>query len=188
MLAVVLAAVLFLIFNPEPGNQTTATESSSSGNAVADNVSRFYSEFRASSRDPIKEKFGDFVVPLDKDDTPIDELLSKSSKTTNKDVDWQGDFKQRAFPQGSTLMNESMSYFEQEGLRLVWHLDQDFIVKNRFISENTLVGMLEEVAQAIDANFLLDVQIYYCEAQATMVITDKLESYLIDNCRIYQEY
>jgi hypothetical protein len=55
-----------------------------------------------------------------------------------------------------------MKYAQQEGVKLIWDLNQDFIIRHRFLSENSLLGALDEVASAIDANFIPKVNVYFC--------------------------
>ena len=187
MLAVIIAAVAFLVLNP----QTNGLESSSASNSekpksMAENVSRFYSEFRASSRDPIKEKYGDYVLPLDEDNRPIEDMLDELSQTNFPDEqNWRGNFKQRAFAQGSTLMSEAQRHISAGGLNLIWALNQDFVIRHRFVTENTLAGMLSEVAGAIDANFVSKVNVYYCENKRTLIISDRNNEYLQNECILF---
>ena len=186
MTAVIAAAVLFLIFNPEPGKGASVSANSDKPKSMAENVSRFYSEFRASSRDPIEEKYGEFVVLLEKEDRSIEELVADVDSVSFAEMsNWQGEFKQRAFSKGSTIMAEAEKHVGNGGLTLVWALNQDFVIRHRFVSENTLAGMLSEVASAIDANFIHTVQVFYCEKKRAMIITDTTDEYLEKSCKMF---
>jgi phage-related protein len=76
-----------------------------------------------------------------------------------------------------------MKYAEQEGMQLIWDLNQDFIIRHRFLSENSLVATLDEIAGAIDANFIPQVNVYFCNKKRTIVIAENAGTYVIDNCK-----
>ncbi|MGB3726091.1 MAG: TcpQ domain-containing protein [Glaciecola sp.] len=182
MLAVIAAAIAFLIFIPEPGKNPNS-EDASEKPSVAANVTRFYEAFKQVSRDPIKERYGDYVVLLDNQDTDVAERV-KGATNRNYAVsdNWQGEFKERAFAKQSTLMTEANSFVLKEGYNFVWDLNQDFIIRERFISSNTLVGMLEEIAGAVDANFDHPIVVYFCHRKRTLVLTARASAYLKKNC------
>lgn len=191
MIAVILACVAFLIFVPDPTD--TSGEISEDDNSVAANVTRFYQEFKQVSKDPIKERYGDFVILLDNQDEDLTNTIKGTSSSNHPPVDnWQGEYKQRAFGKDSTLMEGAKAYAEKEGYTLIWDLNQDFIVRQRFISSNTLVGMLEEISGAVDANFDHPILIYFCFKKRALVITEKSSEYLEQNCEksagSYQQY
>jgi len=186
MLLVVLAAIAFILFMPE---NTTLDEQ---GNpvekpSIQSNMAKFYEEFSLVSNDRIKEKFGDFVIPLETPDKPLSEQLlsiQQAPNQANDNFNWQGSYKFRAFAQDSTLMGNASKYASAEGIKLIWNLNQDFIVRHRFSSENTISGMLDEIAGAIDSNFVNTVKVYYCNKQRTMVISDRDDQVLQKNCRV----
>ncbi|MFC3120853.1 TcpQ domain-containing protein [Agaribacter flavus] len=188
MLAVIAGAVAFLIFKPEENTASSDTSvSKPKSNSLQESVSRFYSEFRLSSRDPIKEKYGDYVVPIEKSSAPIEAQIQAVTKVNFPPLDnWEGDYKQRAFGEGSTLKAEAEQHAINNGMTLIWDLDQDFVIKKRFVSENSVAGMLYEIAGAIDANFPADLKVYFCGKKRTLVITDNVTEYLQVNCQVYE--
>jgi len=184
MFAVIAGAIAFLLYVPEPGsvssqNQDDAGQSSS----VAASVSRFYAEFRMSSRDPIKERYGDYVIVLDESGRSIGQRINRITDKSYPPVDeWQGEFKERPFSAGSTLRTEASKFVSQAGYTLVWDLNQDFIVRNRYIADGTVVEMLEEIAGAVDANFDQPIAVYFCFKKRAMVISDKQHKYFDNQC------
>jgi hypothetical protein len=184
-IVVLLVAILFLVYRPnsivliiESDGQVNENK-----NNISDNLARFYEEFRLSPSDPITEEFGDFVVALKTPEkSQTQQLVSITSVDNPPKQDWEGNYMLRSFAQGTTIKTEAMKYAEQEGVRLIWDLNQDFIILQRFLSENSLVGTLDEIAGAIDANFVPEVNVYFCHKKMTIVIAEKAGTYVEENC------
>ena len=185
--AVVLAAAIFVLrYNPENPDQSiqSSGQGSQSRENISDNLSSFYQEFRSTSKDPIREQYGDYVLPLEAPEGDQSErLVAITSVEQPPSADWEGEFKFRSFAQGTTIRIEALKYAEQEGVNLIWDLDQDFIIRHRFLTENSLVGSLDEVAGAIDANFVPEVNVYFCSKKNTIVIAEKAGPYVLENCK-----
>jgi hypothetical protein len=184
--AVVIAAAIFVLrYNPETSDQSIQTSGQDSEDraSIAENVTSFYQEFRMSSRDPIKEQYGDFVLPLEMpEETQTEQLVAITSVERPPEASWEGEFKFRSFAKDTTIRVEAMKYAEQEGMQLIWDLNQDFIIRQRFLTESTLLGSLQEISGAIDANFIPKVDIYFCNKKRAIVITDEAGSYVLENC------
>jgi hypothetical protein len=185
-----VAAGLVIIFMPEP-------ELDENGNpiekrSIATNMAKFYEEFAAVSDTRINEKFGERVILLDLPDTPLGKQIT-SIRRVPRDSDndepfnWRGSYQTRAFGEGSTLKEIATEYVKTEGMDLIWHLNQDFIVSSRFFSENTVSGMMNELAGAIDVNFPGQVKVYFCEEQLVMVITDQDAPVLSSSCMLVRK-
>jgi hypothetical protein len=182
---VLLATILFLVYRPDSMDLPILSdgEVSEQKDNISDNLARFYEEFRLSSSDPIKDEFGDFVVALKTPKkTQTQQLVAIRSVDNPPEQDWEGNYKVRSFAQGTTIKTEAMKYAEQEGVQLIWDLSQDFIIRQRFLSEDSLVGTLDEIAGAIDANFIPEVKVYFCHKKKTIVIADKAGTYVVENC------
>jgi hypothetical protein len=187
---IMVAAGLVIIFMPEP-------ELDENGNpiekrSIATNMAKFYEEFAAVSDTRINEKFGERVILLDLPDTPLGKQIT-SIRRVPRDSDndepfnWRGSYQTRAFGEGSTLKEIATEYVKTEGMDLIWHLNQDFIVSSRFFSENTVSGMMNELAGAIDVNFPGQVKVYFCEEQLVMVITDQDAPVLSSSCMLVRK-
>lgn len=184
MLVVIVSAIAFLIFKPDTLENSSASTKNFKNTSVADSVSNFYAEFRQTSRDPIKERYGDYVVVLEENEAPIGELIENASGQLYPPMsNWDGNYTERAFSSDSTLMQEATKYAEAEGFNLVWDLKHDFIIRNRFRSNNTLVGMLEEIAGAVDANFDKPILVYFCYQKRALVLTTKENNFLANHCQ-----
>ena len=88
----------------------------------------------------------------------------------------------RSFKAGNTLREAITRYAEQEGMQVIWDLDQDFIIKYQFQMDNTIVGSLSAIASAIDANFEAEVGTFVCPDQRTLVVTAEITPFLKNNC------
>lgn len=189
MLAVVLCGVSVLLFMPKEGDDSDNSSSNMSAQEkMVQNVTNFYSEFRQTSADPITEKYGEYVISYEVSDEPIQKQLQKMQASGFPDANnWIGAFERRSFAEGSTLFTESQTHILNNGMNLIWALNQDFVIKHRFVSENTVAGMLSEIAAAVDANFVNTVQVYFCDADSTFVITDKQDDYLTAHCRLFKD-
>ena len=179
-LVVLVAAIVVLVYMPESDNSAKQKESKS----IEENLADFYREFRLSSKDPIQEEYGDFVLALEQPEGSQTERLVAISNVDNPpEQTWQGEFKYRSFAKDTTIRVEAMKYAEQEGMQLIWDLNQDFIIRHRFLSENSLVATLDEIAGAIDANFIPQVNVYFCNKKRTIVIAENAGTYVVDNCK-----
>ncbi len=177
---VLVSALTTWIYLPED----TGRAGDDSTENISDNLALFYEKFRYSSTDPIKEQFGDYVIALQiPKQSQTEQLVAISDANLVPEDDWQGQYKLRSFAQGTTIKTEVMKYAEQEGMRLIWDLKQDFVIKQRFLSENSLVLTLDEIAGAIDANFMPQVSVYFCNEKRTIVITDTPGTYVAENCK-----
>ena len=180
---VLAGALIVLVYSPKSADDSGMSSADSNEN-IADNLARFYEEFRLSSRDPIQEQYGDYVVALEMpEESQTEQLIAISSVKSPPEQNWQGQYKFRSFAQGTTIRTEAMKYAEQEGMQLIWDLNQDFIIRHRFLSENSLLATLDEVAGAIDANFIPQVNVYFCNKKRTIVIAENAGTYVTENCK-----
>jgi len=185
-LVVLIAALLVLQYIPATGTgsiQSSGQPSESSG-SIEENLTRFYEKFSLTSQDPIKEQYGDYVIPLAvADATQTEQLVAIIAVDKAPTENWEGEFKFRSFAKGTTIRTEAIKYAEQEGMQLLWDLNQDFIIRHRFLSENSLLGTLDDVANAIDANFLPEVNVYFCNKKRAIVLAEKAGTYVTSNCK-----
>jgi hypothetical protein len=185
-LIVLAIALLVLLYRPESLNSSirASGQESSKGSSIEENLANFYREFRLSSRDPIQEEFGEYVIALEESDaSQTQQLNAISSVDYPPEESWEGTFKYRSFAKDNTLRTEAIKYTEEEGMQLIWSLSQDYIIRDRFLSENSLIGTLQDVAGAIDSNFISKVEVYFCNKKRAIVITDNADTYVKENCK-----
>lgn len=182
-LAVILIVLTILVLNFVDFSAITTSSGSSESRDPAKNMSRVYAQHRMSSISPIKEDKGDFVLDVNVSDEDLNERLVQM-ESLQKPVSgrWVGENKMRTFKAGSTLRESITDFAQREGMQVIWELDQDFIIKNHFQMENSIVGSLRKIGSAVDANFGGIVETYFCPKQRTLVVTDKQSEYLQNNC------
>jgi hypothetical protein len=187
MFCVVIGAGLVIVFMPGPALDENGVPIEKP--SIQKNMAKFYEEFGMVSDTQIEEKYGENVIPLGEPSVALGDQITSiqrasSSTGQNQNFNWRGSYKARAFGVDSTLMESATGFVKAEGMDLIWHLNQDFIVSHRFLSENTVSGMLNEIAGAIDSNFLATVRVHYCKTQRVMVITDQQDPTLEEICTL----
>jgi len=151
--------------------------------SVAKGLSDFYREFRMSANEPERSEGADMVLDLTPSEQSLDDRLqSMSSALKPVDSRWEGEYKYRTFRAGNTLREAISSYAEQEGMQVIWDLNQDFVIKHQFQMDNTVAGSLAKIASAIDSNFEGKVATFVCPKQRSLVVTEKVTEYLNTQC------
>jgi hypothetical protein len=180
MIIGIAAVVIFLQYQNE---STPVPEGAPVKKSVASNMSKFYSEYRLSSRHPREDELGDFVLEVKESDIPLTDRL-QNMESLQKPISgrWVGEYKHRTFKAGTTLRSAITDFAQSEGMQVIWELDQDFIVKHQFQMESTILGSLRTIAKAIDTNFDGTVRAFICPKQRSLVVTAKETPYLKKNC------
>ncbi|WP_296046268.1 TcpQ domain-containing protein [uncultured Alteromonas sp.] len=151
--------------------------------SVAKGLSDFYREFRMTASEPERSEGADMVLDLTPSEQSLDDRLqSMSSALKPVDGRWEGEYKYRTFRAGNTLREAISSYAEQEGMQVIWDLNQDFVIKHQFQMDNTVAGSLAKIASAIDSNFEGKVATFVCPKQRSLVVTEKVTEYLSTQC------
>ncbi|MCP4863563.1 MAG: TcpQ domain-containing protein [Pseudomonadota bacterium] len=151
--------------------------------SVAKGLSDFYREFRMTANEPERSEGADMVLDLTPSEQSLDDRLqSMSSALKPVDSRWEGEYKYRTFRAGNTLREAISSYAEQEGMQVIWDLNQDFVIKHQFQMDNTVAGSLAKIASAIDSNFEGKVATFVCPKQRSLVVTEKVTEYLNTQC------
>ncbi|WP_339726210.1 toxin co-regulated pilus biosynthesis Q family protein [uncultured Paraglaciecola sp.] len=183
-LALIIIAIAAAVLVMQKSNESSVLPEGNMGKkSIASNMSNFYADYRLSSRHPREEELGDFVMEVKTSDKPLGERLQKM-ESLQKPISgrWVGEHKHRMFKAGSTLRSAITDYAQSEGMQVIWELDQDFIVKHPFQLDDSILGSLKIIANAIDANFNGEVKAYMCPRQRSLVITAKSSEYLETQC------
>lgn len=151
--------------------------------SVAKGLSDFYREFRMTANQLERSEGADMVLDVTPSEQSLDDRLqSMSSALKPVDSRWEGEYKFRTFRAGNTLREAISSYAEQEGMQVIWDLNQDFVIKHQFQMDNTVAGSLAKIASAIDSNFEGKVATFMCPKQRSLVVTEKVTEYLSTQC------
>ena len=188
-LALVLVIVAgVVIFLQQEREQAPVPEGEKKDKSVSSGLSDFYREFRMSSSELIEEELGDFVMELSGSKQTLDDKLANmSSQSRPVDKRWTGEHKFRTFKAGATLREAISQFAQQEGMQVIWDLDQDFVIKHQFQIDSTISGSLASIANAIDSNFEGQVHAYLCPRQRSLVVTTEQTEFLKQNCKAAQK-
>ena len=174
---IVVGVTLIILLNREGSMNGEPAKDPAAG------MSKFYADYRMSSSQPRPKDLGDFVIEVEEPEEGMDNRLSDmESLQSNIPRGWVGEYKFRDFKAGSTLRESISAHAQNEGMQVLWELDQDFIIKVQFQIEDTIVGSLHKIAGAIGANFDGDVETWFCPRQRALVITNKQSNYLLQHC------
>jgi len=181
-LVVVAGVLIFLLENQDA---TPVPEAQKEEKSVSSGLSDFYRDFRMSANDPMDEEQGDFVLDTAGVDPQLDSKLEQmSSGIRPVDKRWEGEYKFRTFKEGNTLREAISNYAQEEGMQLIWNLEQDFVIKHQFQMDNSVAGSLAKIANAIDSNFEGDVKAYLCAGQRSLVVSAEETEFLKNECSV----
>ncbi len=167
-------------------NRDTSGATDATGDVdTKDKFSSMYANFRLSSRVPRPTNTSDFIIELPTPTNSLSQrLVSMNLPYQAKPGDWGGMHKFRAFRQGATLQESLSLHTEQEGFHLVWDLNQDFIIKNRFETQGDLLDSAQVIKSSIQSNFSADILLLTCAKQRAIVLTTVPVSELNNQCKI----
>ncbi|MDX1391584.1 MAG: TcpQ domain-containing protein [Rheinheimera sp.] len=151
-------------------------------NAAAESFSEFYGKIRGSIADGAKE-LSKFKISLpDTSDKLTQQLIQRSKVVVPGDKNWRGQVIDRRFREGDTVKTKLTEYARAENTELFWTLPRDYVVKQYFQTDTSLIETIYEISVAIAPDFSLPVLAYYCPRERAAVITDKENDYLRQNC------
>lgn len=151
-------------------------------NKAADGFSEFYGKIRGSIADGAKQ-LSEFKINLpDTSDKLTGQLVQRGKVTIPGNENWRGQVIDRRFREGDTVKNKLTEYARAEGLELYWTLPRDYVIKQYFQTDTSLIETLHEVAVAIAPDFSSPVLAYYCPLERAAVITDKANNHLQQFC------
>ncbi|MEH8019792.1 TcpQ domain-containing protein [Rheinheimera metallidurans] len=153
-----------------------------SANVAAEGFSDFYSKVRSSISVGVKE-LSKFKIALPDTSDKLTQLLQQRSRVVVPgDVNWRGTVVDRRFRDGETVKNKLTEFAQAEGIALFWTLPRDYVVKQYFQTETTLIETIHEIAVAIAPDFQSPVLAFYCPRERAAVITDKINAHLQQYC------
>ncbi|HSG52987.1 MAG TPA: TcpQ domain-containing protein [Rheinheimera sp.] len=153
-----------------------------SANVAAEGFSEFYGKIRGSIADGARE-LSEFKLSLpDTSDRLTQQLMQRSKVVVPGDKNWRGLVTDRRFREGDTVKTKLTEFARAENTELFWTLPRDYVVKQYFQTDTTLIETIYEIAVAIAPDFSSPVLAYYCPRERAAVITDKENNYLRQNC------
>lgn len=175
LLVITLVAVYLLVIKPE------LLINPDKPNAAADGFSRFYSNFRGN----IQQGNGhsDYILRLrDSSDELILMLRRREQQVAPLSPSWRGEVIRRRFHAGGTLKDALHSYAQQEQMALFWTLPRDYVIKQFFETNGSLLETIQEMVVTIGPDFSNPVYGYFCPKSRALVLTDLDDSFLQQQC------
>lgn len=151
-------------------------------NQAATGFSEFYSKIRGSIADGARE-LSKFKLDLpDTSDKLTLQLQQRAKVVPPGTASWRGQVTDRRFREGDTIKTKLADYARAENIELFWTLPRDYVVKQYFQIDSSLIDTVYQVAQAIAPDFHSPVLSFYCPRERAAVITDKPNAYLSESC------
>ncbi|WP_426369725.1 TcpQ domain-containing protein [Pseudocolwellia sp. HL-MZ7] len=97
---------------------------------------------------------------------------------------WQGSIESRPFRLGETIEEKLSEYAEKEKLEVFWRLNRDYVVKDAFRINKTILKTALQLGQGISGHFQNGVSIYFCYSSRSIVVIEGTKSYLNDRCSL----
>jgi hypothetical protein len=175
LLVLALALGYFLLVKPD---FLLNTEKS---NRAAEGFSRFYSNYRNSVLQSTNRS--NFVISLpDGNVELIPQLQRREVQVNPADPAWRGEVTRRRFQSGTTLKAQLGQYVQQEEMVLFWTLPRDYVIKQFFETNGSLLETLQELAFTLGPDFKQQVSAWYCPKSRALVLTDLQDPFLQQNC------
>lgn len=150
-------------------------------NPAAEGFSAFYGNVRGSFTGPRRKTENVLTLP-DTSAQLTAQLTERRKHVSPASVHWRGSVTPRRFQEGDTLKTRLSQYTQDEGIALYWTLPRDYVVKQYFQTDMTLIGTVYLIAQSVAPDFSTPVLSYYCPSELAAVITDKPNRYLEQYC------
>lgn len=151
-------------------------------NQAADGFSEFYGKIRGSIADGARE-LSKFKLTLpDTSDQLTQQLQQRALVVVPGQDDWRGKVMDRRFREGDTVKTKLTEFARAEGLELFWTLPRDYVIKQYFQIDSSLIDTVHQIAQAIAPDFHSPVLSFYCPKERAAVITDKTNDHLTQHC------
>ncbi|GHG61619.1 hypothetical protein GCM10010919_06270 [Alishewanella longhuensis] len=174
LLIIVVGVIYLLIIKPE------ILINPEKPNAAADGFSRFYQNFRNSLQQDNKS---DFVInQRDSSEELIIQLRRREQQVIPANINWRGAVTRRRFQAGVTVKDSLESYAQQEQMVLFWTLPRDYVIKQFFETNGSLLDTLQQMAVSIGPDFTKPVYGYFCPKSRALVITDLDDPFLKQHC------
>ncbi|MDX1536910.1 TcpQ domain-containing protein [Arsukibacterium sp.] len=151
-------------------------------NTAARGFSEFYAKIRGNQAGGNDQSDYHIALP-DTSGQLSRNLAQRGREVLPAAADWQGLVTDRRFRAGESLKTTLSNYARSEGIELYWTLPRDYVVKQYFQTDTTLLGTVQNIGKAIAPDFAEPVLTYFCPNERAAVITDRLTPYLKQHCK-----
>lgn len=153
-------------------------------NKAADGLSNFYANISAELGKNGPTIRNNIVYLPDLEDD-LELLLDAREKVVPPyPKNWRGNIESRPFRPGETIFQKLFEYAEKEKLTVFWRLNKDFLVKDSFRINKTVIKTALQFAQGIEGHFQNGVSVYFCYQSRSIVVIEGTKSYLDERCNL----
>lgn len=151
-------------------------------NTAARGFSEFYSKIRGNQAGNNQQS--DFHITLPDTSGQLSRnLAQRGREVLPAPANWQGLVTDRRFRAGESLKTTLSNYASNEGIELYWTLPRDYVVKQYFQTDTTLLGTVHSIAKSIAPDFAEPVLSFFCPNERAAVITNRVTPYLKQHCQ-----
>ncbi|WP_213999525.1 TcpQ domain-containing protein [Arsukibacterium sp.] len=151
-------------------------------NTAARGFSEFYSKIRGNQAGSNEQSDYHITLP-DTSGQLSRNLAQRGREVMPAAATWQGLVTDRRFRAGDSLKTTLSNYARSEGIELYWTLPRDYVIKQYFQTDTTLLGTVHNIGKAIAPDFAEPVLTYFCPNERAAVITNRLTPYLQQHCQ-----
>ena len=153
-------------------------------NKAATGLSKFYANINGDPNVKTPTIRNNIVyLPEPEDDLEL--LLDARKKVVRPyPKNWQGSIDSRPFRLGETIHEKLAEYAKEEKLSVFWRLNRDYVVKDAFRINKTILKTALQLGQGINGHFQNGVSIYFCYSSRSIVVIEGTKSYLDERCSL----
>jgi len=156
-------------------------------NKAAKGLSAFYANINAENIGKNGPVVRNNIVYLPDHEDDLELLLDERKKVVRAyPKNWQGEVESRPFRLGETIFQKLYEYAEQERLRVFWRLNKDFVVKDAFRINKTVLKTALQLGQGVEGHFQNGLSVYFCYQSKSIVMIEGTKSYLDERCKLIE--
>lgn len=164
--------------------EKASEETQKTENKAATGLSKFYANINGDPNVKTPTIRNNIVyLPELEDDLEL--LLDDRKKVVRPyPKNWQGSIESRPFRLGETIHEKLAEYAKEEKLAVFWRLNRDYVVKDAFRINKTILKTALQLGQGINGHFQNGVSIYFCYSSRSIVVIEGTKSYLDERCSL----
>ena len=153
-------------------------------NKAATGLSTFYANINGESNTD-KPTIRNNIVYLPDPKGDLELLLDARRKVVRAyPKNWQGSIESRPFRLGETIFQKLSEYAKEDKLEVYWRLNRDYVVKDAFRINKSILKTALQLGQGISGHFQNGVSIYFCYQSRAIVVIEGTKSYLDERCSL----
>ncbi len=164
--------------------KTSKLTSKKSTNAAAEGLSRFYASINPDMNSKGPKIRNNVVYLPDPSGNLVKILEARKMVTRPYRKSWQGSVESRPFRKGHTILQKLTEYANTEGLEIIWWLNRDFVIKDPFRIEKSILETSYQLGRSVEGHFENGVKVFFCYRHRTLVFIDEPIDYLTDECTL----